>query len=180
MRESFPKLKNELEKFGQLTPVTLEETSHKEFRILDGFQRIYALRQIQKKTGQVPEVLCDIHKKADLIQADRFRIVMSKNFHGPQAYGVFEKSLAIKHFYDLGLSIEWLSRNSSYNIHQIEDMIDLGEAGSAFGILINPYPLDPTLSLILLNRFRGWIQTPYRKKALHITKNWLGWPQLKN
>lgn len=164
-------LKKDMEKLGQLFPITVEQFSNGNTRLLDGFKRCQAASKLQTQDASFGELNVELIPSSQLSEIGRFKLICDKNLYANKSFGLAEQASLIKFFHQRGLSLKNMSDFSPYSLHQLEDLLDLAESTSPFSQIVNKADLDPAMGVMLWRRYQGWIQTPYKKEANQVAKN---------
>lgn len=163
--ESLATLQTSLMRSGQSHPVTLLETAHEKFLLLDGHRRCDAIRLIRENGGAWDKVLAHVVPYERYSLNERFRFLREKNLLGESPYGLTERGQFFRDFVALGMSVQEMAQECGLPANTIEDTIDLSQARPELVTLLNKFPIEPIFALMLHRRFTGWMQSPHAAQA---------------
>lgn len=166
------RLKDELIKWGQLHPVTVEEAAPNEFNVLDGHRRCDAVARI-RENGSWEKIMVHVLPAEKLTLQEKFQLLKDRNFKGDNAYGLYEKGLFLKTFHERGLAIKEMAGTAEMAPKEVEQFVELAKMPLAVGKLVNEARLSVSLALILGRRIQEWLKTPYVSHVDAIVKDLL-------
>lgn len=141
---------------GQTHPLLLEALTDGNFRVIDGYRRLEAAREISREGGVWPKLLA--HVVLPPRPALLLRWLWARN-GGPGGYAPTETGRLVSWALASGVEGPAIARETGFSVADLEDLLELAETPDELASLIDAARLETRYAAMLLRSYIAWKAT---------------------
>jgi ParB-like chromosome segregation protein Spo0J len=141
---------------GQTHPVLLEALSDGNFRVIDGYRRLEAAREISRRGGAWPKLLAHVVLPPKPVLLLRW--LWARN-GGSGGYGPTETGRLASWALASGVDERVIARETGFSAADLEDLLELAETPEELASLMDRARLETRYAAMLLRSYMAWKAT---------------------